>query len=114
MIYSQGLGGLMFRKEKQRRESPGTPVRCLVQQLSGLRLYLFVFFVALLPPPEIRFGNVQSLGRLSDLLEEPGRVARVTGGWLQVRDVTPPEAVELSHEEFAQVLANHRRQGHGE
>jgi putative heme-binding domain-containing protein len=69
---------------------------------------------ASLSPPHGRFGNVQALHRRADRVVESGRVAGVAGRRLQVRDVLPPEAVELAHQRLAQILARHRRQGHAE
>src|SRR5262249_43954481 len=70
--------------------------------------------LALLAPPQGRLGDAQLLGRRADGVEEAGRVARVACRRLEPRHPFLPEAVELEHQEPAQVLAGHRSEGDAE
>src|SRR4051812_18370851 len=64
--------------------------------------------------PQILVGDLQPRGDRPDRLEIPGRIAGVTRGRLQAGEVRLPEAVELAHEQLAQVFTDHRRQGDAE
>src|SRR4051812_20785905 len=66
------------------------------------------------PAPHGRFGGVQVLERRADADKVAARVRGVAGGRLQARNMRLPEAVELPHQQLAQVLAGHRRQGDAE
>src|SRR5205823_5703991 len=68
----------------------------------------------LLSPPQGSLVQAEPLRRLEDLFEEAGGVAGVARRRLQAGHLLLPEAVELQHQQLAQVLADHRRQGHAE